>query len=61
MEATSTLALFAIVAAMGLIGVVAIEVVSTQQATAAPGCLSTLPRTNGIIGYNASKGRCYNS
>jgi hypothetical protein len=56
MEATSTLALFAIVAAMGLIGVVAIEVVSTQQATAAPGCLSTLHRTN-IIGYNASKGR----
>ncbi len=49
---TTTLAIFAIVAAMGLIGVVAIEIVSTPQEVTAAGC------TTGRA-YNASKGHCF--
>ena len=49
---TTTLAIFAIVAAMGLIGVVAIQVVSTPQEAIARGCKSGVP-------FNASQGRCF--
>ncbi len=49
---TTTLAIFAIVAAMGLIGVVAIGVVSTPQEVTARGC-------NNGMAFNASKGHCF--
>ncbi len=48
---TTTLAIFAIVAAMGLIGVMAIEGISTPQEATARGCHTSLA-------YNASQGRC---
>jgi hypothetical protein len=49
---TTTVTIFAMVAAIGLIGVVVIEVVSTTQEVTAAGC-----RTS--IAFNASQGRCF--
>lgn len=49
---TSTLAIFAIFAAMGLIGAVAIELLIILEEAEAKGCLP------GGTGSNASKGRC---
>jgi hypothetical protein len=49
----TTLAIIAIVAALGLLGVVVVEGISTPQHQAdARGC------TNGLA-FNASKGRCF--
>ncbi len=52
METTTTLAIFAVVAAMGLVGVVAVEIIILSQDSEAAGC-----RTS--IAVNASKGRCF--
>ena len=53
MEVTTTaLTIFAVMAAMGIIGVVAIEVFSTPQEATARGCKSGVP-------FNASQGRCF--
>ena len=49
---TTTLAIFAIVAAMGLIGVVAIAIMSVPEDAEARGC-------NNGVAFNASKGRCF--
>jgi hypothetical protein len=48
----TTLAIFAIVAAMGLISVVAIEMMTLPQDATARGCKSGVP-------FNASEGRCF--
>jgi hypothetical protein len=53
MEVTTTLALFAIVAAMGLIGVVAIEIMLVTENAEARGCPVGTPAAN------ASKTRCF--
>lgn len=49
---TMTLALISIVAAIGLIGVVAIDIVTPLQDAEARGC-------NNGVAFNASKGRCF--
>jgi hypothetical protein len=49
---TTTLAIFATVAAMGLVGVVAIEVILISEEAEALGC-----RTSPA--FNAIKGRCF--
>jgi hypothetical protein len=54
---TTILTIFAIVAALGLVGALAIETLMLPQQTYAagrgfPGCANT-------AGFNASQGRCY--
>jgi hypothetical protein len=51
METNSTLVIFAIIAALGLVTVVAVDIVLTAQEAEAKGC-----RTSQAV--NASKGRC---
>jgi hypothetical protein len=50
--ATRMLAVYAIFAAAGLIGVVALEVISSIEDAEARGC-------NNSIAFNASQGRCF--
>jgi hypothetical protein len=52
MESNSTLVIFAIIAALGLVTVVAVDIIVTAQEAEAKGCLP------GGTGSNASKGRC---
>jgi hypothetical protein len=51
METNTTIVLFALIAALGLITVVAVDVILTAQEAEAKGC-----RTSTAV--NASKGRC---
>jgi hypothetical protein len=51
METNSTLVIFAIIAALGLVTVVAVDIILTAQEAEAAGC-----RTSQAV--NASKGRC---
>jgi hypothetical protein len=52
-----TLVIFALVAALGLVTVVAVDLVLKMQAAeAAPGCERGFPQS--ARGVNASKGRC---
>ena len=51
METNSTLVIFAIIAALGLVTVVAVDILLTMQEAEAKGC-----RTSQAV--NASKGRC---
>jgi hypothetical protein len=56
------LAIIAVVAALGLLGVVVVTVAVTiplqqQQAEAAPGCEEGFPSSSPA--FNASKGRCF--
>jgi hypothetical protein len=51
METNSTLVIFAIIAALGLVTVVAVDIMFTIQEAEAKGC-----RTSQAV--NASKGRC---
>jgi hypothetical protein len=54
----TTLAIIAIVTAIGLLGLVVVETISVQQQQAkAAGCESGLP--NSARGFNASQGRCF--
>ena len=53
MISEKTLAIFAIVAALGLVGVIAVETFLVQQEVDAKGC------PPGFTGYNASQGRCF--
>jgi hypothetical protein len=57
----SSYALIAIVAGLGLFGIVVVTVAVTiplqQQAEAAPGCEKGLPQS--APAFNASKGRCF--
>jgi hypothetical protein len=52
METNSTLVIFAIIAALGLMTVVAVDIVLLTQDAEAKGCTSSLA-------VNASKGRCF--
>jgi hypothetical protein len=49
---TTTLAIFAVVAAMGLIGIVGVQILSVPEDAEARGC-------NNSVAFNASKGRCF--
>jgi hypothetical protein len=51
METNSTLVIFAIIAALGLVTVIAVDIILTAQEVEAKGC-----RTS--VAANASKGRC---
>jgi hypothetical protein len=51
MNTESTMVLFALVAALGLVTVVAVDIILTAQEAEAKGC-----RTS--TAFNASKGRC---
>ncbi len=55
---TTTLAIFAVVTAMGLVGVVAIGIMSVPQDAEAKGCVNPNAPGGGSIAFNASKGRC---
>ena len=62
MEISTTLAIFAIVAVMGLVGVVAVTIMSVPENAEAAGCVDAVGKSGHgepIIGYNASKGRCF--
>jgi hypothetical protein len=52
MNTQQTVVIFALIAAMGLVTVVAVDIVLTMQAAEAAGC-----RTS--VAFNASKGRCF--
>ena len=52
METNSTLVIFAIIAALGLVTVVAVDIILTSQEAEAKGCTSSLA-------FNASQGRCF--
>jgi hypothetical protein len=54
----TTLALFATVAAIGLIGGVAVQVLSLLENAEAKGCINPNAPGGGSIASNASKGRC---
>jgi hypothetical protein len=54
MNTQTTLVIFALIAAMGLVTVVVVDIVLTMQAAEAVGC-------NRSIAANASKGRCIRS
>ena len=60
MNSQSTLIFFAILAASGLLGVVAIETINMlqQQVEASRGCINPNAPGGGSIAFNASKGRC---
>jgi hypothetical protein len=51
MEIQSTLIIFALAAALGLIGAVAVNIILTSEEAEAIGC-------NNSVAANASKGRC---
>jgi hypothetical protein len=51
METNSTLVLFAIIVALGLVTVVAVDIILTAQEAEAKGC-------NNSVAANASRGRC---
>jgi hypothetical protein len=53
MNTQQTLVIFALIAAMGLVTVVAIDIILTAQEAEAKGCSGTTPA------LNASKGRCF--
>jgi hypothetical protein len=53
MNIESTMVLFAVVAALGLVTVVAVDIMLTTQEAEAKGC------SGGGTGFNASKGRCF--
>jgi hypothetical protein len=54
MVTNSTLVIFALIAALGLVTVVAVDIILTAQEAEARGC-------NRSIAVNASKGRCIRS
>jgi hypothetical protein len=59
MNRETQLAIFAIVAALGLVAVVTVEVASMAQEAEARGCDSSFPNSGvGGVGFNASQGRC---
>jgi hypothetical protein len=64
MQNNNQLAIIAIVAALALLGVVALTVTVTiplqQQQAEAAGCENSFPHSaGGAIGFNASQGRCF--
>jgi hypothetical protein len=63
MNRKATLAMAAIVAALGLVGALAIETLILplqQQQAEARGCESSFPHSSGgAVGFNAIQGRCF--
>jgi hypothetical protein len=60
MVGDTTIAILAIVAALGLLGLVMMEssiIPQQQQQAFAAGCENGLPSSG--VGFNASKGRCF--
>ncbi|MFL6401014.1 MAG: hypothetical protein ACJ72J_15735 [Nitrososphaeraceae archaeon] len=53
----TALAIVAIAAVLGLLGLVVVETISVQQQAEANGCESGLP--NSARGFNAIQGRCF--
>jgi hypothetical protein len=53
----TTLAIIAIVAAVGLLGLVVVETISVQQQAKAAGCENGFPTS--ARAFNASQGRCF--
>jgi hypothetical protein len=59
METNSTLVIFALIAALGLVTVVAVDIIPTApEAEATRGCINPNAPGGGSIAFNASKGRC---
>jgi hypothetical protein len=58
LPSTTTLAVFAIVAAMGLVGAVAVQVLSIAEDAEARGCINPNAPGGGSVAFNASQGRC---
>jgi hypothetical protein len=58
----TTLAIVAVVSAIGLLGLVFVESISVQQPAKAKGCdiLSGEHTSMSSTAFNASKGRCFN-
>jgi hypothetical protein len=54
MDTQTTLVIFALIAALGLVGVVAVNIIVTTQEADAAGCDA------GGRAFNASQGRCFN-
>jgi hypothetical protein len=52
MSSESTIVLFAVVAALGLVTIVAVDLILTMQEVDAAGCRNS-------VAVNASKGRCF--
>ena len=52
METKSMIVIFALIAALGLVTVVAVDIILTTQEVEAKGCPNS-------IAFNASKGRCF--
>jgi hypothetical protein len=52
MVTNSMLVIFALIAALGLVTVVAVDIILTAQEAEARGCNRSVP-------FNASKGRCF--
>ena len=59
MNIESTIVLFALVAALGLVTVVAVDIMLTAQEAEAKGCINPNAPGGGSIAFNASKGRCH--
>jgi Flp pilus assembly protein CpaB len=58
METHTAIVLFALVAAFGLVTVVAVDIILTAQEAEAKGCVNPNAPGGGSIAVNASKGRC---
>jgi hypothetical protein len=52
------LVIFALIAALGLVTVVAVDIILAAQEADAKGCINPNAPGGGSIAFNASKGRC---
>jgi hypothetical protein len=57
MNAQKTLVIFALIAALGLVTAVAVDIILSMQEAEARGCNPINPQ--GSLAFNASKGRCF--
>jgi hypothetical protein len=58
MDTQTTVVIFALLTAFGLLAIVAVDVVLTTQEAEAKGGKGCIP---GLAGYNGSHGRCFHS
>jgi hypothetical protein len=58
MNIESTMVMFALIAALGLVTVVAVDIMLTVREADAQGCINPNAPGGGSIAFNASKGRC---
>ena len=59
MNTQNMLVIFAIIAALGLVTVVAVDIMLTTQEAEAKGCVNSHVPGSGGVAFNASKGRCF--